>query len=205
VRVAFDTTVLWGAFHRPAGPNFRLLALAAQRVPFMDAFLTDAVVAEFWWRATQQGVKGPGQRQARVYGEDEIAEFLDVFGVLLEPDTLARSPLGRGLGRFAGLVGFPLGEVLHIITGKDRQALIEGLSTRVPMTFETVDIADLHVIAGAIENGAEVLCTNDAHTLGYDPIGSMRVVRAPALADDLGVMDTGELSTKLGPETGATD
>jgi hypothetical protein len=28
MRVAFDTTVLWGAFHRPAGPNFALLALA---------------------------------------------------------------------------------------------------------------------------------------------------------------------------------
>jgi len=33
MRVAFDTTVLWGAFYRPAGPNFALLALAAQRTP----------------------------------------------------------------------------------------------------------------------------------------------------------------------------
>jgi len=30
-RVCFDTTVLWGAFHSPAGPNFKLLELAAQR------------------------------------------------------------------------------------------------------------------------------------------------------------------------------
>jgi hypothetical protein len=51
MRVAFDTTVLWGAFHNPAGPNFELLALAAQRTPVLDGFITDAVGAEFWWRA----------------------------------------------------------------------------------------------------------------------------------------------------------
>jgi hypothetical protein len=51
MRVAFDTTVLWGAFHRPAGPNFALLALAAQRTPVLDGFITDVVGAEFSWRA----------------------------------------------------------------------------------------------------------------------------------------------------------
>lgn len=60
MRVEFDTTVLWGAFHSPAGPCFSLMALAAQRTPVFDGFITDVIGAEFWWRATQQGVKGPG-------------------------------------------------------------------------------------------------------------------------------------------------
>lgn len=36
------------------------MALAAQRTPVFDGFITDVIGAEFWWRATQQGVKGPG-------------------------------------------------------------------------------------------------------------------------------------------------
>jgi predicted nucleic acid-binding protein len=198
LRVAFDTTVLWGAFLKPAGANFSLLALAAQRTPVLDGFVTDAVGAEFWWRATQQGVKRPGGAGRRVYSEEEIAAFLDVFGDLFEPASLAQAPLGRSLGRFAGLVGRPLGEVLHAITGKDREALVDGLTTTVPVTFESIDIADLHVVAGAIDNNAELLCTNDSRTLGYDPIGSLRVVRASDLANELGLIDTSVPATDLG-------
>lgn len=129
MRVAFDTTVLWAAFHKPAGPNFALLALAAQRTPMLDGFITDAVGAEFWWRATQQGVKGPGQSTPRTYTEDEMLPFLEAFEVLVEPANLAHAPVGRSLGQYAGLVGRPLGEVLHVITGKDRAALLAGRST----------------------------------------------------------------------------
>lgn len=76
LRVLFDTTVLWGAFHSPAGPNSKLLDLAAQRVPVLDGFITDAVGAEFWWRATQQGVKCAGQTVPRTYTEAELEPFL---------------------------------------------------------------------------------------------------------------------------------
>lgn len=106
--------------------------------------------------------------------------------------------MGRSLGRFAGLVGQPLGEVLHAITGKDREALLKGLTTTVPVTFESIDIADLHVIAGAIDNTADLLCTNDSRTLSYDPVGSLRIVRAGDLADELGLIDTSVAATDLG-------
>lgn len=190
-RVCFDTTVLWGAFHGPGGPNFRLLELAAQRSPVLDGFITDAVGAEFWWRATQQGIRGRGELVARTYADAEVAPFLEAFEVLFEPESIAHAPLGRSLGRYAALVGLSLGEVLHTITGKDRAALFAGATTDFPMTFESVDIADLHVIAGAIDNGADELCTNDSTTLSYDPIGSMRVRTAPILAAELGLLDLG--------------
>jgi hypothetical protein len=147
VRVLFDTTVLWGAFHGPTGPNFTLLALAAQRLPMLDGFITDAVGAEFWWRATQQGIKMPGLRSTRTYTEAELTPFLEAFAVLFEPEDMARAPMSRTLGRYAAMVGMPLGEALAAITGKDRDALLAGVTTAVPMT-------DASPIAGRPRAGA---------------------------------------------------
>jgi hypothetical protein len=190
MRVAFDTTVLWGAFHRPTGPNFALLALAAQRTPVIDGFITDVVGAEFWWRATQQGVKGPGQRVPRTYSEQELESFLQAFSVLFEPASMERAPLGRSLGQYAGLVGRPLGEFLHVVTGKDREALLSAATAAFPVTFESMDIADLHILCGALENSAEIICSSDAKLLSYDPIGSIRVMPPQDLAEDLGLMES---------------
>ena len=195
LRVAFDTTVLWGAFFG-SGPNFRLLALAAERSGAIDGFITDAVGAEFWWRATQQGVKHPGDRTRRTFGTDEIEPFLSAFEPLFEPAALEQAPLSRSLGRYAGLVGTPLGELLHVITGRDRNALLTAETLGFPTTFETVDVADLHVIAGAVENGADVLCSSDRRTLKLDPIGSLRVVRPDVLAADLGLISPVDQATR---------
>jgi hypothetical protein len=190
MHVAFDTTVLWGAFYRPAGPNFALLALAAQRTPVLDGFITDVVGAEFWWRATQQGVKGSSQRVPRTYSEQELEPFLHVFSVLFEPASMARAPLSRSLGQYAGLVGRPLGEFLHAVTGKDREALLSAATAAFPVTFESTDVADLHVLCGALENGAEIICSSDAKLLSYDPIGSIRVMPPNALAEELGLIES---------------
>jgi hypothetical protein len=200
VRVEFDTTVLWGAFHRPAGPSFSLLALAAQRTPVLDGFITDVIAAEFWWRATQQGVKGPGQRVARTYTEKELEPFLETFEVLLEPASLARVPLSRSLGQNAGLVGLPLGEFLHVVTGVDRETLLAQPTLSFPVTFESMDIADLHVICGALQNAADVILTSDSRLLGYDPIGELRVQRPAHLAAELGLIDTATSAAALAPD-----
>jgi hypothetical protein len=100
-RVCFDTTVLWGAFHSPAGPNFLLLELAAQRTPVLAGFIRDAVGAEFWWRATQQGIKGPRDSVARTYTEAELTPVFEAFEVLFEPAAMSRAPLSRALARYA--------------------------------------------------------------------------------------------------------
>jgi predicted nucleic acid-binding protein len=188
MRVEFDTTVLWGAFHKPGGLCFSLLALAAQRAPVLDGFITDVIGAEFWWRATQQGVKGPGQRVARTYSEEELAPFLEAFEVLFEPAGMERASIGRSLGRYAGLVGLALGDFLHAVTGTDCVALLSSVTTSVPVTFETVDIADLHVIADALENDAEMICSSDRDLLHLDPIGPVRIARPVALAQELGLI-----------------
>lgn len=197
MRVAFDTTVLWGAFHRPTGPNFALLALAAQRTPVLDGFITDVVGAELWWRATQQGVKGPGQPVPRTYSEQELEPFLQAFKVLFEPASMARAPLSRSLGKYAGLVGLPLGEFLYAVTGKDREALSSAATAAFPVTFESMDIADLHVLCGALENSAEIICSSDTKLLSYDPIGDLQVRPPLALADELGLIDSRTSSAQV--------
>ncbi len=191
MRVEFDTTILWGAFHNPTGACFKLLALAAQRAPVLDGFITDAIGAEFWWRATQQGVKGPGQRVPRTYTEQELEPFLDVFEVLIEPASLARTPIGRSLGQNASLVGLPLGEFLYVVTGVDRDALLSAATLGFPVTFESTDTADLHVICGALQNRADAICSSDGGLLGYDPIGEVRVLRPGELAAQLGLIERG--------------
>lgn len=196
-RVLFDTTVLWGAFLVPTGPNAKLLDLAAQRSPVLDGFITDAVGAEFWWRATQQGVKGRGHPVARTYTEAELEPFFAAYGALFEPANLAQAPIGRSLGQYASLVGLSLGEVLHVITGKDRDALLAGSSTSFPVNFESVDIADLHVITGAIENRADAICSNDTQTTSYDPIGTLRVTSPVELAGELGLIDLSASSARV--------
>ncbi len=188
MRVEFDTTVLWGAFHKPAGLSFSLLALAAQRVPVLDGFITDVIAAEFWWRATQQGVTGPGQPVPRTYSEQELEPFLETFEVLFEPASLERAPLGRTLGQYAGMVGLPLGEFLYAVTGVDRDALLSAASVAFPVTFESLDVADLHVVCGALANRAEAVVTSDSRLLSYDPIGEIRVLRPEELAGELGLI-----------------
>jgi predicted nucleic acid-binding protein len=202
MRVEFDTTVLWSAFHSPSGPSFSLMALAAQRTPVLDGFITDVIGAEFWWRATQQGVKGPGQRVARTYTEQELEPFLETFAVLLQPTSLARAPLSRSLGQNASLVGLPLGEFLHVVTGVDRTALLAAATLSFPVTFESMDIADLHVICGALQNGADVICSSDSKLLGYDPIGDIRVLRPVHLAGELGLIDTASTAAQVSSPPG---
>jgi hypothetical protein len=204
MRVAFDTTVLWGAFHRPAGPNFALLALAAQRTPVLDGFITDVVGGEFWWRATQQGVKEPGQVVPRSYSEQELEPFLEAFKVLFEPTSMARAPLSRSLGRYAGLVGLSLGEFLHAVTGRDREALLSTVTAAFPVTFESMDLADLHVLYGALQNDAEIICSSDSKLLSYDPLGSIRVMSPTTLVDELGLIDRPTSSARV-PRGQSTD
>jgi hypothetical protein len=60
-----------------------------------------------------------------------------------------------------------------------------------------MDLADLHVLCGAFENAAEIICTSDTKLLGYDPIGSVRVRSPVALAAELGLIDTGASSARV--------
>ena len=110
---------------------------------------------------------------------------------------MARAPLGRYLGQYAGLVGLSLGEFLHAVTGRDREALLSTVTAAFPVTFESMDLADLHILCGALQNNAEIICSSDSKLLSYDPIGFIRVTPPVALADELGLTDSHTSSAQV--------
>jgi hypothetical protein len=63
-----------------------------------------------------------------------------------------------------------------------------------------MDIADLHVICGALQNGADVICSSDGKLLGYDPIGDIRVLRPRHLAGELGLIDAASTAARVAPD-----
>jgi hypothetical protein len=136
----------------------------------------------------RQGVKGPGHQVPRTYSEQELLPFLEAFEVLFEPQGMERAPIGRSLGTYAGMVGLPLGEFLHAVTGVEREAMIASATLTDPVTFESMDTADLHVICGGLTNAAEFLCSSDKQLPGYDPIAQLRVRAPSSLAQDLGLI-----------------
>lgn len=142
------------------------------------------------------GREGAGQRVSRTYTESELEPFLETFAGLIEPASLARAPIGRTLGRNAGLVGLPLGELLHVVTGVDREALLSAATLSFPVTFESMDIADLHVICGALQHHADTICTSDGRLLGYDPIAETRVLRPGQLAAELGLTEASSMASQ---------
>lgn len=140
---------------------------------------------------------GPGRHVPRTYSEQELEPFLEAFKVLFEPASMARAPLSRSLGQYAGLVGLSLGEFLYAVTGKDREALLSAATAAFPVTFESMDLADLHVLCGALQNSAEIICSSDSKLLSYDPIGPIRVTPPIALADELGLIDSPTSSAQV--------
>jgi hypothetical protein len=123
--VVFDTTVLCGAFLRPTGVNYRLLEFAAAQGSPLDGFVTDVVGMEFLMRAVDRGIGG------RTWPYDVAQGFWDVFSPLLDPPAIRRAPIGRTLSPRPDWHGKPLGEIVYLLTGNDRDALLSGLPEQV--------------------------------------------------------------------------
>jgi hypothetical protein len=195
--VSFDTTLLWNAFRKPGGLAWRMLELAAVGSPVLDAFVLDSVAAEFYWRATQQGIKVAGGRRL-TYDEDLVREFLETFDPLFEPAEQRRAPVGRSLGsRFAGVMGMTLGEALHLISGHDRETLLDTLPGDLRVTAERLDVCDLHVLAGSLMYGAALLCSSDRRQLELAQVGRMRIVTPEELGHELGLLSAAPAPDRL--------
>jgi hypothetical protein len=128
--VAFDATVLCGALLKPNGLEFELLLRAAQGFPFRG-FTTEVVGMEFL-RNAHMGF-GAGTR-FRAYDQDELAEFLDTFEPLFDPDDVHASPVGRALTENHALHDKPIGEVLYELTGKTGESLLADLESQPSVT-----------------------------------------------------------------------
>lgn len=178
--VCFDATVLCGALRRPTGLNFRLLELAADGV-VIDGFTTEIAGMEFV-RNALDGLAGI------TFTIDEIEAFLDAFGALFDPDNVATSPIGRSLTSETWLHNKPIGEVVYHLTGRTREELLEGLPEQLRVVSGEFDAHDVHLVAAAVERGAEVICTANRRHMPEGPLaGGIEVVGPGKLAVELGV------------------
>ena len=174
--VAFDATVLSGAFLSPRGPNFRLLRLAASGGP-LRGFTSDVAGQEFRRHAL-------GATWERVYEEEIVDEFLETFAPLFDIDNVVAAPIGRpglALGEWTYLHGRPLGEVVYELTGRSRPDLLENIDAQPTVQENGFDPNDVHLVCAAAIADANAICTNDS---GYtfDRIGSIQIVNPVSLA-----------------------
>lgn len=180
--VAFDTTVLCGAFLRPTGINYRLLELAAQPRSPLDGFVTDVVGMEFLIRAVDRGLSGC------TYEYADAQAFWDVFSPLLDPPAIRQAPVGRALSLRPELLGRPLGEVVYELTGKDRSALLAEVPEQARVEVGGFEEKDVHLAAAAIQHGADGICTsNTRRDFTMRHIGSVEIFTPTRLGEEYGV------------------
>jgi hypothetical protein len=177
--VCFDATVLCGALRQPAGLNFRLLQVAADGV-ILDGFTTEVAGIEFI-RNALDGLSGVR------YDIGLIEAFLDGFGPLFDPENVAPSPIGRSLTSQTWLHNKPIGEVVYHLTGRTREQLLQGLPEQLRVVSGEFDAHDVHLVAAAVQRGAEVICSSNRRHL---PEG--------LLAGGIEVMGPGRLGAALG-------
>jgi len=179
LHVGFDATVLCGALRSPTSRNFQVLELASLGGP-LRGFTTDVVGMEFV-RNALEGLAGVQ------YTMNEIEDFLDAFEPLFDPDNVAPSPIGRSLADQTFLHDKPLGEVVYHLTGKTRDALLEGLDEQVRVTVGGFDANDVHLVAAAVAAGADAICTGNTSDYTMERIGDLEVLTPFKLCQRFGI------------------
>lgn len=170
MKVIFDTTVLCGAFVRPAGRNFRLLELADDGV--IDGFVTDVVGYEF----VRNALTGALSRGEPV-DQAEIEAFLDLFPNIFDPDHAPRVSIGRDITTLFQAHGKPVGQVVYELTGRTRDDLLIALGEQQVVAVDDFDPTDLHVLVAAVEQGADAVCTSNSKDFTQAAYGEINVIK----------------------------
>jgi predicted nucleic acid-binding protein len=170
VRVIFDTTVLCGAFISPGGPNYQLLELAEEGV--IDGFVTDVVGYEFFRNAMQGNLS-----RGEPVDEECVTEFLDGFPRIFDPDHAPRVSIAKDITTLFLVHGKPVGQVVHALTGRTREDLLEALDAQQIVAVDDFDPGDLHVLVAAVEQGADVVCTSNTTDFTQPNYGDIQVMK----------------------------
>src|SRR5690606_28952143 len=109
-------------------------------------------------------------------------------GLPFDPDNVATLPIGRSLTSMAWLQSKPIGEVVYHLASRTREQLLEGLSQRLPAAGGEFDAHDVHLVAAAVERGADVICRSNRRHMPEGPLAaSIEVVGPGRLVAELGV------------------
>lgn len=171
MRVFFDANVWCGAILSPTGQNARLLDLAARGGP-LRGLTSDAVLLEFFRHAT-------GGSLPVTFDPEDVWDYISAHEPLFE---VSQAPIGRSLPARTDLHNLPLDEIVLEVTGRTREDLLTVLGPTI--TLPEFDSNDLHVLAAAVESGADAICSGDTRLLKVEWID----VRRPSdLAAEFGL------------------
>jgi predicted nucleic acid-binding protein len=171
LKVFFDANVWCRAILNPAGPDADLLDFAAQGGP-LRGVTSDAVLLEFFRHAT-------GGTLPQVYSPEDVWAYITSHDPLFE---LGQAPIGRSLPDRTDLHNLPLAEIVHELTGKTRSDLLTDVGRGT--TLPEFDVNDLHVLAAAVDSGADAICSDDRIFEKVDWIDTYKPV---ALAIEFGL------------------
>lgn len=174
MKVFFDATVLAGALINPTGPNARLLELASMGGPLRGG-TSDVVGLEFLRHAVEGNLGGVR------YDLSDIQAFFDAYAPLFE---VTQAPIGRALPQRTDLHNLAIGEIVFHLAGETRDSLLTNLAHQPTLT--EFDVHDLHVVAAAVQVGADAICTTDGDFQG--PIGNIAIYRPQQLAREFGLL-----------------
>jgi hypothetical protein len=71
--------------------------------------------------------------------------------------------------------------VVYELTGRTRDDLLSDLDAQVSVTIGQFDPYDVHLVAAAVEAGADVICTNNTKDFSMQRIGKLEVLTSYGL------------------------
>lgn len=177
-RVLFDATVICGGFVRPDGVNYKLLELSDDGL--IDGLTTDVATYEFVYNAYRGNLTG-----GRPPEPELVREFLDGFPNLFDPQTTPRVSIGRNVVDQVWMIGKPVGQVVHDLTGRRRADFLAELQNQQVVGINDFDPADLHLLVAAVEQDADIICTSNTTDFRQASYGSIRVATPSALHHEI--------------------
>jgi hypothetical protein len=82
----------------------------------------------------------------------------------------------------------PIGEVVYHLTGRTREHLLAELPEQLRVVAGELDAHDVHLVAAAVERGADVICSSNRRHLPEGRLaGDLRVLGPGGLAAELGI------------------
>jgi hypothetical protein len=122
------------------------------------------------------------------YDMDLIERFLDHFSPLFNPENVEPSPIGRALPGQTFLHNRPIGEIVHELTGRTREDVLDGLPQQLRLLAGEFDTYDVHLVAAAVARDADVICSANRTDLPEGPLaGDLQVIGPGRLAANLGI------------------
>jgi predicted nucleic acid-binding protein len=161
VVVALDANVLVAAMLSPTGASRRLMHLAAMEL--FCPIITSEVLAE----AERHFRKGIG---GRIITDAEVEAYQAALAPLLEPESLASSPVGRVAAEGSPLVNVDNRAILQVDPGRSGHPRGQRRQTEAVGGFHALlrDMGDAHVLAAAVRHRCDYLCTGNTQDFPAD-------------------------------------